>query len=443
MIDNSIFNSHTAEFHTLGCKLNFAETSTIGKILAERGIRRSHLGETPDICVVNTCSVTEEADKKCRQLIRRLVKKYPDALIIVTGCYAQLKGNEIAQMDGVDIVLGSEQKLDVAQYLDKWLESKQSMVEITPTKAIRRFSPSCSRGDRTRYFLKVQDGCDYYCSYCTIPKARGRSRSGTIESLVAQAREVAAEGGREIVITGVNIGDFGKNTGEKIIDLFRELDKIEGISRYRISSLEPDLLTDEIIEFVAQSRSFMPHFHIPLQSGSDPVLKLMRRHYDSALFAEKVNRIKACIPDAFIGVDLIVGARGESEEQFGISRDFVSALPLTRLHVFPYSERPGTLALTIDGVVDQHTKSVRAGVMINISEGKLKEFTKQFIGTVRPVLFEQPQKGKPMHGFTDNYIKVYAPFQKEYINRLALVRLCEMNEDCSVNGTVISGPDEL
>ena len=443
MIDNSIFNSHTAEFHTLGCKLNFAETSTIGKILAERGIRRSHLGETPDICVVNTCSVTEEADKKCRQLIRRLVKKYPDALIIVTGCYAQLKGNEIAQMDGVDIVLGSEQKLDVAQYLDKWLESKQSMVEITPTKDIRRFSPSCSRGDRTRYFLKVQDGCDYYCSYCTIPKARGRSRSGTIESLVAQAREVAAEGGREIVITGVNIGDFGKNTGEKIIDLFRELDKIEGISRYRISSLEPDLLTDEIIEFVAQSRSFMPHFHIPLQSGSDPVLKLMRRHYDSALFAEKVNRIKACIPDAFIGVDLIVGARGESEEQFGISRDFVSALPLTRLHVFPYSERPGTLALTIDGAVDQHTKSVRAGVMINISEGKLKEFTQQFIGTVRPVLFEQPQKGKPMHGFTDNYIKVYAPFQKEYINRLALVRLCEMNEDCSVNGTVISGPDEL
>lgn len=443
MIDNSIFNSHTAEFHTLGCKLNFAETSTIGKILAERGIRRSHLGETPDICVVNTCSVTEEADKKCRQLIRRLVKKYPDALIIVTGCYAQLKGNEIAQMDGVDIVLGSEQKLDVAQYLDKWLESKQSMVEITPTKDIRRFSPSCSRGDRTRYFLKVQDGCDYYCSYCTIPKARGRSRSGTIESLVAQAREVAAEGGREIVITGVNIGDFGKNTGEKIIDLFRELDKIEGISRYRISSLEPDLLTDEIIEFVAQSRSFMPHFHIPLQSGSDPVLKLMRRHYDSALFAEKVNRIKACIPDAFIGVDLIVGARGESEEQFGISRDFVSAQPVTRLHVFPYSERPGTLALTIDGVVDQHTKSVRAGVMINISEGKFKEFTKQFIGTVRPVLFEQPQKGKPMHGFTDNYIKVYAPFQKEYINRLALVRLCEMNEDCSVNGTVISGPDEL
>ena len=444
MIDKSTFNNYTAQFHTLGCKLNFAETSTIGEILAEKGIRRAHIGETPDVCVVNTCSVTEEADKKCRQLIRRLVKKYPDALMIVTGCYAQLKGNDIAQLDGVDIVLGSEQKLDVAQYLDKWIEDRQPTVEITPFKDIRRFSPSCSRGDRTRYFLKVQDGCDYFCSYCTIPKARGRSRSGTIESLVAQAREVAAEGGREIVITGVNIGDFGKNTGENIIDLFRELDKVEGISRYRISSLEPDLLTDEIIEFVASSRAFMPHFHVPLQSGSDPVLKLMRRHYDSALFADKVHKIKALIPDAFIGVDLIVGARGESDELFNVSRDFVSSLPITRLHVFPYSERPGTMALSIDGVVDQHTKSIRAGKMINISEEKLKEFTTQYLGTMRPVLFEQPQKGNPMHGFTDNYIKVIAPTcEKEYINKVAMVRLVSMNDDCSVNCEVVSQPDEF
>lgn len=443
MIDNSTFNNYTAQFHTLGCKLNFAETSTIGKILAEKGIKRVHIGETPDICVVNTCSVTEEADKKCRQLIRRLVKKYPEALMIVTGCYAQLKGNKVAQMDGVDIVLGSEQKLDVAQYLDKWIENHQPTVDITPTKDIRRFSPSCSRGDRTRYFLKVQDGCDYYCSYCTIPKARGRSRSGTIESLVAQAREVAAEGGREIVITGVNIGDFGKNTGEKIIDLFRELDNIEGISRYRISSLEPDLLTDEIIEFVAQSRSFMPHFHIPLQSGSDTILKLMRRHYESALFADKVHKIKELIPDAFIGVDLIVGARGESEELFHVSRDFVANLPITRLHVFPYSERPGTMALKIDGIVDQHTKSLRAGVMINISENKLKEFTGQFLGSIRPVLFEQPSKGQPMHGFTDNYIKVLAPYKPEYINKLALVKLTDMNDDCSVNGEIVSAPDQI
>lgn len=443
MIDNSTFNNYTAQFHTLGCKLNFAETSTIGKILAEKGIKRAHIGETPDICVVNTCSVTEEADKKCRQLIRRLVKKYPEALMIVTGCYAQLKGNEIAQMDGVDIVLGSEQKLDIAQYIDKWIENHQPTVDITPTKDIRRFSPSCSRGDRTRYFLKVQDGCDYYCSYCTIPKARGRSRSGTIKSLVAQAREVAAEGGREIVITGVNIGDFGKNTGEQIIDLFRELDNIEGISRYRISSLEPDLLTDEIIEFVAQSRSFMPHFHIPLQSGSDTILKLMRRHYESALFADKVHKIKELIPDAFIGVDLIVGARGESEELFHVSRDFVANLPITRLHVFPYSERPGTMALKIDGIVDQHTKSLRAGEMINISENKLKEFTCQFLGSIRPVLFEQPSKGQPMHGFTDNYIKVLAPYKPEYINKLALVKLTDMNDDCSVNGEIVSAPDQI
>ena len=443
MIDTTVFQDKKAAYYTLGCKLNFSETSTIGKMLKEAGVRTVRKGEKADICVINTCSVTEVADKKCRQAIHRLVKNHPGAFVVVTGCYAQLKPEQVASIEGVDVVLGAEQKGELMHYLGNLQKHDKGEAHTSAFKDIRSFAPSCSRGDRTRYFLKVQDGCDYYCSYCTIPKARGRSRSGTIESLVAQAREAAAEGGREIVITGVNIGDFGKNTGEKIIDLFRELDKIEGISRYRISSLEPDLLTEEIIEFVAQSRSFMPHFHIPLQSGSDPVLKLMRRHYDSALFAEKVNRIKACIPDAFIGVDLIVGARGESEEQFGISRDFVSALPVTRLHVFPYSERPGTLALTIDGAVDQHTKSVRAGVMINISEGKLKEFTKQFIGTVRPVLFEQPQKGKPMHGFTDNYIKVYAPFQKEYINRLALVRLREMNEDCSVNGTVISGPDEL
>ena len=241
----------------------------------------------------------------------------------------------------------------------------------------------------------------------------------------------------------MNIGDFGKNTGEKIIDLFRELDKVEGISRYRISSLEPDLLTDEIIEFVAHSRAFMSHFHIPLQSGSDPVLKLMRRHYDSALFAEKVHKIKALIPDAFIGVDLIVGARGESDELFRVSRDFVSSLPITRLHVFPYSERPGTLALTLDGAVDKHTKSLRAGVMINISESKLKAFTAEYIGKELPVLFEQPTKGQPMHGFTDNYIKVYAPYQAEYINRVAMVRLTEMNEDCSVNGIIVSAPDEF
>ena len=431
MTDISSFDNCKAEFHTLGCKLNFAETSTIARIFAERGIRRAQPGEVPDICVVNTCSVTELADKKCRQTIRRLANRYPDAVIVVTGCYAQLKKDEVAAIDGVDIVLGSEQKMEISAYLDRWLATRKPQVEVTPAKDIRAFSPSCSRGDRTRYFLKVQDGCDYFCSYCTIPFARGRSRSGSIESLVAQAREVAAEGGKEIVITGVNIGDFGKNTGESFIDLVRALDAVEGIERYRISSIEPDLLTDEIIDFCARSRAFMPHFHIPLQCGSDTVLRLMRRHYDSALFAHKVEMIKRLIPDAFIGVDLMVGTRGETEELFEESRRFVDGLDITRLHVFPYSERPGTLALrTIDHVVDQHTKSVRAGVMIALSDRKLRAFMQRYAGTVRPVLFEQPQPGMPMHGFTDNYIRVEVSDAPEaLVNTVANVRLLSISPD--------------
>ena len=431
MTDISSFDNCKAEFHTLGCKLNFAETSTIARIFAERGSRRAQPGEVPDICVVNTCSVTELADKKCRQTIRRLANRYPDAVIVVTGCYAQLKKDEVAAIEGVDIVLGSEQKMEISAYLDRWLATRKPQVEVTPAKDIRAFSPSCSRGDRTRYFLKVQDGCDYFCSYCTIPFARGRSRSGSIESLVAQAREVAAEGGKEIVITGVNIGDFGKNTGESFIDLVRALDAVEGIERYRISSIEPDLLTDEIIDFCARSRAFMPHFHIPLQCGSDTVLRLMRRHYDSALFAHKVEMIKRLIPDAFIGVDLMVGTRGETEELFEESRRFVDGLDITRLHVFPYSERPGTLALrTIDHVVDQHTKSVRAGKMIALSDRKLRAFMQQYAGTVRPVLFEQPQPGMPMHGFTDNYIRVEVSDAPEaLVNTVANVRLLSISPD--------------
>ena len=431
MTDLSSFDNCKAEFHTLGCKLNFAETSTIARIFAERGIRRAQPGEVPDICVVNTCSVTELADKKCRQTIRRLANRYPDAVIVVTGCYAQLKKDEVAAIDGVDIVLGSEQKMEISAYLDRWLATRKPQVEVTPAKDIRAFSPSCSRGDRTRYFLKVQDGCDYFCSYCTIPFARGRSRSGSIESLVAQAREVVAEGGKEIVITGVNIGDFGKNTGESFIDLVRALDAVEGIERYRISSIEPDLLTDEIIDFCARSRAFMPHFHIPLQCGSDTVLRLMRRHYDSALFAHKVEMIKRLIPDAFIGVDLMVGTRGETEELFEESMRFVDGLDITRLHVFPYSERPGTLALrTIDHVVDQHTKSVRAGKMIALSDRKLRAFMQQYAGTVRPVLFEQPQPGMPMHGFTDNYIRVEVSDAPEaLVNTVANVRLLSISPD--------------
>lgn len=438
MIDTSTFSTLTAEYHTLGCKLNFAETSTIAQHLQQKGVRRAHGGEVPDICVVNTCSVTEEADKKCRQLIRRLVRRYPDALMVVTGCYAQLKAKEIAEIPGVHIVLGSDQKLKLAEYVEEWIANRKALVEVTPLKDIKQFYPSCSRGDRTRYWLKVQDGCDYYCSYCTIPRARGRSRSGTIESLVAQARGVAQEGGKEIVITGVNIGDFGKNTGETFIDLIKQLDEVDGIERYRISSLEPDLLTDEIIELVAGSKRFMPHFHIPLQAGSDEVLELMRRHYDTALFAHKVQKIKEVMPHAFIGVDVIAGARGETDELFERSYHFIDGLDVTRLHVFPYSERPNTLALNIEPVVDVKTKSLRTNRLIVLSEKKLRAFTERFAGTTRKVLYEQPREGMPMHGFTDNYLRVETPFRAEYINGVADTRLDKIiDDDCTMSAEIV------
>lgn len=426
MIDDTVFNGGTVEYHTLGCKLNFAETSTIGKILSDRGFHTTRAGEIPDIVVVNTCSVTELADKKGRQLIRRLVKKYPDALMVVTGCYAQLKGNEIAEIPGVDIVLGSEQKLEIARYIDEWRDKREQSVVITPHNMIRRFGASCSRGDRTRYFLKVQDGCDYYCSYCTIPIARGRSRSGSIESMVEQARQVAAEGGKEIIITGVNIGDFGKGTDHNFFDLVKALDEVDGIERYRISSIEPNLLTDEIIEWVAQSRRFMPHFHIPLQSGCDEVLKIMRRHYDTALYASKIEKIRSIIPDAFIGVDLIVGMRGETPEFFEQSLQFCRSIDVSRLHVFPYSERPGTRALGIDYVVSPQEKSLRAHKMLALSDEKLRNFTSRFIGTSRPVLFEQPPKGHPMHGFTDNYLRVETTYNPALVNNIAIASLDEI-----------------
>ena len=429
MIDDTVFNGGTVEYHTLGCKLNFAETSTIGKILSDRGFHTTRAGEIPDIVVVNTCSVTELADKKGRQLIRRLVKKYPDALMVVTGCYAQLKGNEIAEIPGVDIVLGSEQKLEIARYIDEWRDKREQSVVITPHNMIRRFGASCSRGDRTRYFLKVQDGCDYYCSYCTIPIARGRSRSGSIESMVEQARQVVAEGGKEIIITGVNIGDFGKGTDHNFFDLVKALDEVDGIERYRISSIEPNLLTDEIIEWVAQSRRFMPHFHIPLQSGCDEVLKIMRRHYDTALYASKIEKIRSIIPDAFIGVDLIVGMRGETPEFFEQSLQFCRSIDVSRLHVFPYSERPGTRALGIDYVVSPQEKSLRAHKMLALSDEKLRNFTSRFIGTSRPVLFEQPPKGHPMHGFTDNYLRVETTYNPALVNNIALVSLDEIIGD--------------
>ena len=429
---------HKVKFVTLGCKLNFSESATIGQQLQQRGIATlvKH-GEVPDICVVNTCSVTALADRKCRQQIRSLIKRYPDALVVVTGCYAQLQGKNIAEIPGVDIVLGNEQKGDVVDYIEAWLKNQKNAFAVTPHKDIRRFAPSCECGDRTRYFLKVQDGCDYYCSYCTIPLARGRSRSGTINSLVTQAQDVAERGGKEIVITGVNIGDFGKNTGERFIDLIKALDKVEGIERYRISSLEPDLLDDEVIDWCATSRAFMPHFHIPLQSGNDEVLKLMRRHYDRALFAQKVERIHQVIPHAFIGVDVMVGTRGETPEYFDDSLQFISSLGVQHLHVFPYSERPGTMALRIPYIVDKRIRDERVAHMMALSDRQQREFIERFLGTERPVLFEHPQRGGTvMHGFTDNYIRVNVPYCERLVNTVAMSRLNKINDDLSVDAEI-------
>lgn len=439
MIDNSTFGNSTALFHTFGCKLNFSETSSVARMFSEKGIRRVQSGETPDIVVVNTCSVTDVADKKCRQAINRFARLYPEAVIVVTGCYAQLKSDEIAAIPGVDIVAGTDRKLELLDYLDRWLENRRTESYITPLTDIRKFDPSCSRGDRTRYFLKVQDGCDYWCSYCTIPKARGRSRSGTIDSIVDQARQVAEEGGKEIVLTGVNIGDFGKGRDDTFFDLIKALDNIDGIERYRISSIEPNLLTDEMIEWVASSRRFMPHFHIPLQAGSDEVLRLMRRHYDTALFRHRVERIREVMPHAFIGVDLIVGARGETDELFESSRDYVESLDISRLHVFPYSERPGTRALDIDYVVPQEVKHRRTNVMLRISEHKLADFASRFSGTVRPVLLEHQRPRRPMTGFTDNYLKVEVKPVAEYANKVVPVMLGEVID----NGDMMKGRIEL
>lgn len=434
MIDTTIFENKTAAYYTLGCKLNFAETSTIGKTLAAAGVRKVREGERADICVINTCSVTELADKKCRQAIRRIHKEHPGAFVVATGCYAQLKPEEVAAIEGVDLVLGAEQKLDILQYinsLQKCGEDEAGRVAVTPSKDIRRFSPSCSADDRTRHFLKVQDGCDYFCSYCTIPFARGRSRNGSIASLVRQAEEVAREGGREIVLTGVNIGDFGKTTGESFLDLIRALDRVEGIERYRISSIEPNLITDEAIDFVAGSRSFMPHFHIPLQSGSDSVLKLMRRRYDTALFRHKIEKIKQVLPEAFIGVDVIVGTRGETAAYFEETRRFLEDLDITQLHVFSYSERPGTMALRIDNPVPPEEKHRRSQVLLELSERKLTAFYEAHIGETARVLVEHTQHGKWMHGFTENYIKVELPYDERLSNEVRSVRLGGWNEDRS------------
>lgn len=431
MIDTTVFQDKKAVYYTLGCKLNFSETSSIGKALKEAGVRTVRPGEVADLCIVNTCSVTEVADKKCRQAIHRLRKEHPGAFIVVTGCYAQLKPEQVADIEGVDLVLGAEQKADLPSYLGDMQKRAHGVAITTAMKDIRVFAPSCERGDRTRYFLKVQDGCDYFCSYCTIPFARGRSRNGSIADMVRQAERVAAEGGKEIVITGVNTGDFGKSTGETFLELVKALDNVEGIERYRISSIEPNLLTDDIIAFVADSRRFMPHFHIPLQSGSDDVLRLMRRRYDTALFAAKVREIKTQMPDAFIGVDVIVGTRGELPAYFEDSYRFIEGLDITQLHVFSYSERPGTQALKIAHSVTPEEKHERSQRLLALSDQKTQAFYRRHIGQVKTVLLEHAKEGAPMHGFTDNYIRVEVERNNEWDNRLVRMRLGGFNAGCT------------
>ena len=407
-------------------------------MLHEMGVRTAQKGEQADICLINTCSVTEVADHKCRQAIHRMVRNHPHAFVVVTGCYAQLEAEAVAKIEGVDLVLGSDEKANLIQYLsDAWGENGKTAAGSgklyrQKTKDITSFAPSCSRGNRTRYFLKVQDGCDYFCTYCTIPYARGFSRNPSIDSLVAQAEQTVREGGKEIVLTGVNIGDFGKTTGERFIDLVKALDAVEGISRYRISSLEPDLLSDELIAYCAESRAFMPHFHIPLQSGSDTVLKLMHRHYDSQLFADKIHRIKQLMPDAFIGVDVMVGCRGETPECFEETYSFLEGLDVTQLHVFPYSERPGTSALSIPYVVNDKDKKLRSKRLLALSDEKTEAFYRSYIGQEAEVLFEKAPRGRAMHGFTRNYIRVELPAQQadpQLDNQLVRVRLGELTAD--------------
>lgn len=453
MIDTSAFQGKTASYYTLGCKLNFSETSTFAELLQGMGVRTVQCGEPADICLINTCSVTEVADHKCRQAIRRMVRENPGAFVIVTGCYAQLESQTVSQIEGVDLVLGSNEKANLVQYLnDAWLQ-KSELAATSPnhrpslhtyqsvkTKDIKTFQPSCSRGNRTRYFLKVQDGCNYFCTYCTIPFARGFSRNPSIDFLVKQAEQAAAEGGKEIVLTGVNIGEFGESTNETFLDLVKALDQVQGIKRFRISSLEPDLIDDELIDYCAHSRAFMPHFHIPLQSGSDEVLHLMHRHYDTALFAHKIQYIKEKIPDAFIGVDVMVGSRGEKPEYFEACYQFLKQLDVTQLHVFPYSERPGTRALSIPYVVTDKEKKVRSKRLLQLSDEKTKAFYQKYIGQEAEVLFEKAVRGRTMHGFTKNYIRVELPAslaKDKYDNQLITVKLGDFNRQQSALKVVL------
>ncbi|MDL2231294.1 tRNA (N(6)-L-threonylcarbamoyladenosine(37)-C(2))-methylthiotransferase MtaB [Porphyromonadaceae bacterium OttesenSCG-928-L07] len=418
-----ILTGKRAAYITLGCKLNFSETSTIRRSLEEAGTISVNEKEGADIFVINTCSVTEVAERKARQLIRKIIKHNPEAYIVVVGCYAQLGAQELMKIEGVKLVLGADEKFRVAHYLEHYEELQKQEPHSCNVFKLSNFDLACSFGDRTRSFLKIQDGCDYFCTYCTIPFARGKSRSASISEVVNTAKEISHKGIREIILTGVNTGDFGRDSDENFLQLIQSLDQVEEIDRFRISSIEPNLLTDEIISFIASSKRFMPHFHIPLQSGSNQVLQLMKRRYNRELFADKIEKINTICPDTFIGVDIIAGMRGEKPEDFEDARDFVEKLNVSQLHVFPYSERQGTKALEIEHIVSQEEKHRRVEVLLRISETKLHDFYKRFEGQTREVLFEENKVKGRIYGFTDNYIRVALPYDDNLANRIIPVEL--------------------
>lgn len=415
-------------FYTLGCKLNFSETSTIARQFESMGFERVSPDTSADIYVINTCSVTEHADKKCRQAIHKFINKSPNAFIAVVGCYAQLKPDEIAEIEGVDLVLGSSEKLNVPRYIES-NKKKITKVVSCDIEVLHDFFPAYSSNDRTRSFLKVQDGCDFHCSYCTIPFARGHSRNMPVANIVEQANEIASKGIKEIIITGVNTGDFGKSTGESFLGLINELETVDGIERYRISSIEPNLITDEVIEFCAKSSRFLPHFHIPLQSGSNQILGLMRRRYQRELFAERISKIKSLIPNAFIGIDVIVGFPGETEENFNETYTFLQSQQPSFLHIFPYSERPNTPAINFDGKVKSIDVKNRLNRLSELSENLHRQFYQMNIGRSEKVLFESTRKGGLMFGYTGNYIKIETTYNKSLVGKIVDVKMTGISPD--------------
>ena len=424
-------------FHTLGCKLNFSESSTLAREFERAGYLRVEPSEPTDVAVINSCSVTEHADKKCRNIIRKIHRRNPNAKIAVTGCYAQLKPNDIAAIDGVDLVLSNNDKGDLFRRVEELTEKGKAQVYSCSVENLTRFFAAYSSADRTRSFLKVQDGCDYKCAYCTIHYARGSSRNIAIADIVAEAQEIAAAGQREIVITGINTGDFGRTTGEKFIDLIKALDAVEGIDRYRISSIEPNLITDEIIEFCAQSPRFVPHFHIPLQSGSTRILGLMRRRYTAEKYRERIAKIRELMPDSFLGVDVIVGFPGEGEEEFMETYRLLEEVGASFLHIFPFSERPGTPAIELPNKVQSSISTERVNRLEELSSRLHNEFAKRYLGSIREVLFESTDRHGMMYGYTDNYLRVKSPYNTSKINQICSVKLLNIDTDGDIIAEIV------